>query len=72
MGQLTHQQYDILEDAIRRGTRIVTSRRGTEFIVIPLALKTERGREAIAARNPTTGDALTLFLDELETLADVR
>ncbi len=72
MAQLTHQQYDILEDAIRRGTRIVTYRRGTEFIVIPLALKTEKGREAVAARNPTTGDALTLFLDELDAIAVVR
>lgn len=52
--------------------RIVVHRRGTEYIVIPLALLSRDGREVIDARNPTTGDALLLYIDEvdaIETLA---
>lgn len=68
MPQLTHEQYDRLERAVTRGQRIAVYRRGTEYIVIPLSLKTHGGREVIAARNPTTGDTLSLFLDELESI----
>ena len=68
MSQLTHAQYEVLETAVTRGTRIAVSRRGTEFLMIPLALRYDSGREVIDARNPTTGDALTLFVDELDRL----
>jgi hypothetical protein len=68
MVSLTHEQYDRLERAVARGQRIIVHRRGTEYIVIPLALKTKDGREAIEARNPTTGDAMTLFLHELDSI----
>jgi hypothetical protein len=66
MGQLTHEQYDRLERAVTRGQRISVYRRGTEYIVIPLALQNRNGREVIDARNPTTGDKLALYLDELD------
>jgi hypothetical protein len=49
MPQLTHAQYELLENAIRNGTRIVAFRRGTEFVVVPLALRMIGGQEAIAA-----------------------
>lgn len=68
MPQLTHEQYDRLERALARGERIAVYRRGTEYIVIPLALATRNGREVIDTRNPTTGDSLSLYLDELESL----
>jgi hypothetical protein len=68
MAQLTHEQYERLERAVVRGDRIIVYRRGTEYIVIPLALTTREGREVLEARNPTTGDSLTLFLDELEQI----
>jgi hypothetical protein len=68
MAQLTHDEYDRLERAVMRGHRIVVNRRGTEYIVIPLQLATRGGREVIDARNPTTGDALSLFLDELDSI----
>jgi hypothetical protein len=68
MAQLNHEQYDRLELAVSRGHRIAVSRRGTEYIVIPLALESRGGREVLNARNPTTGDALSLFLDELESI----
>ena len=68
MAQLSYEQYDRLERAVTRGERIVVYRRGTEYIVIPLALQQRAGREVIAARNPTTGDTMTLFVDELDTI----
>lgn len=63
----THNEYEQLETAVTRGRRISVVRRGTEYIVIPLSLRTVNGRELIQARNPTTGDALDLFLDELDS-----
>jgi len=68
MAQLTHEQYERLERAVVRGDRIIVYRRGTEYIVIPLALSTREGREVLEAQNPTTGDSLMLFLDELEQI----
>jgi hypothetical protein len=68
MAQLTHEQYDSLERAVTRGQRIAVYRRGTEYIIIPLALRNQNGREVMDARNPTTGDSLSLYLDELEAI----
>lgn len=72
MAQLTHAQYDALEQAVTHRRRIVVYRRGTEYVVVPLKLHVRDGREAIEARNPVTGDSMTLFLDELETFEVVR
>ena len=71
MPQLTHDDYDRLERAVTRGERIAVYRRGTEYIVIPLSLNSRNGREVIDARNPTTGDSLALFLDELDAIEPV-
>ncbi|HEU4993948.1 MAG TPA: hypothetical protein VFT29_03980 [Gemmatimonadaceae bacterium] len=68
MTQLTTDDYDRLERAVSRGQRIVVYRRGTEYIVIPLSLRIRNGREVIDARNPTTGDELSLYLDELDAI----
>jgi hypothetical protein len=68
MAQLTYEQYTRLETAVSRGLRVVIHRRGTEYIVIPLALTSRGGREVIEARNPTTGDAMVLYIDELDSL----
>ena len=71
MAQLSHADYDRLERAVIRGERIAVYRRGTEYVVIPLSLRTHAGREVIDARNPTTGDTLSLFLDELDAIERV-
>ena len=68
MAGLTHDQYEALERAVARGTRIAAYRRGTEYLIVPLVLRIRGGREAIEARNPSTGDALTLYLDELDRI----
>ncbi|HKO16963.1 MAG TPA: hypothetical protein VJU87_12040 [Gemmatimonadaceae bacterium] len=68
MAHLNHREYDDLERAVASGTRIAVWRRGTEYVVLPTELRLLSGREAIEARNPTTGDELTLYLDELDRI----
>jgi hypothetical protein len=68
---LKHHEYDRLERAVDRGQRIAVQRRGTEYVVIPLVLETRQGREVIEAQNPTTGDRLVLFVDELDSIETV-
>ena len=72
MAQLTHEQYDELEGAIRQGSRIAVYRRGTEYVVIPTRLRMLRGREAVEALHPTTGEQLTLYIDEVDSIEPVR
>ena len=64
--QLTATQYDALERAIADGRRLSVWRRGSEFIIVVDRLRMTNGREALEAHHPTTGDRLTLFIDELE------
>ena len=71
MPALTHAQYEAVERAIVDGRRIVVSRRGTEYVVVPQQLRTVAGREVIDTLHPTTGDRLTLYLDELDTVEPV-
>lgn len=70
--QLTHDQYDALERAVRVGERIAAYRRGTEYVVVPQELVLRGGREIIRARHPTTGEPIELALDELEALHVIR
>lgn len=69
MAQLTHQQYDTLERAVVKGTRVAIRRKGRrEYVVVPLSLRVVDGREVIEARNPTTGHDLKIYLDEIDAL----
>jgi hypothetical protein len=72
MAQLTAKQYDELERAVRDGSRVAVMRRGTEYLVVPLSIALRSGREAIEARNPTTGDTLVIFVDDIDSYAVVR
>lgn len=72
MAQLTVKQYDSLEDAIVKGRRISIWRRGTEYLVIPLALRMVNRRECVDTRHPATGAPLRLWLDEVDSIEDVR
>jgi hypothetical protein len=67
LAYLSHSDYNAIEHAIRIGQRIIVWRRGVEYVVIPVELHLRGGREAIEARRPT-GDSLTLFLDEIDTI----
>jgi len=70
--QLNSAQYDALERAIADGRRLSVWLRGTEFVVIVDRLHLLDGREALEAHHPTTGDKLTLYIDELEGIEVVR
>ena len=70
--QLTAAQYDALERAIADGRRLSVWRRGTEYVVVVDHLRLTGGREALEAHHPTTGDRLTLYIDELEGIEVVR
>lgn len=72
MPEWNHHQYDALERAILSGNRIAAYRRGTEFVVIPTRLRMIQGREAVEATHPTTGDEITLYLDEMDSFEVVR
>jgi hypothetical protein len=72
MAQLTVAGYDALEDAIRDGTRITVRRRGTDFVVVPLRLLLRERREAIEARHPASGQPLTFWVDEADSIEVVR
>lgn len=70
---MTHAQYDTIERAIVDGTRIVIGHRGRrQHVVIPLRLRVVAGREAIDARNPTTGHEMIILLDDVDTVEVVR
>ena len=72
MAQWTHKQYDILERAILGGRRIAAYRRGTEYVVVPTRLRMISGREAVEATHPTTGDQITIYLDEMDSFEVVK
>jgi len=72
MAQYTHDQYDALEQAVARGTRVAVFRRGTEYVVVPTRLHLAGGREALEARHPTTGERIVLWLDEVDSVEVVR
>jgi hypothetical protein len=67
MAQLSTKQYDDLERAVRDGKRVSVMRRGTEYIIVPQAVRVRSGKEAIEARNPTTGDSMVIFIDDIES-----
>ena len=69
MAQLTHNDYEALERALGKGSRILVRRRGRQdYVIIPVAFRAREGRELIEARNPTTGHALTIYLDEIDAI----
>ena len=72
MAQLTVQQYDALERAVRDGVKVSVMRRGPEYVIVPLGLRLRSGQEAIEAQNPTTGDPMVIFLDDIESLVVLR
>ena len=72
MAHLSPSQYDDLERAILDGTRIAVQRRGTEYVVVPERLRVSGGREAVEATHPTTGERITLYIDEVDRIEVVR
>lgn len=72
MSQLSHREYDVLERAVSRGSRVAITRPGRrELVLVPLSISLDDGREIIKARNPTTGHELTIYLDDVEGIEAV-
>ncbi len=65
-------QYDILERAVARGSRIAVTRRGVQWIVVAQSIDTRSGREQLLARHPSTGDAMIFLLDDITHIEVVR
>ena len=69
MAQLTHDQYDALERAVVRRSRIAIFRRGRpESVIVPLALRLAGGREAIDTHHPITGHPMVVYVDEIDAI----
>ena len=68
MKQLNHRQYDSLESAITRGSRVSIYRRGTEYVGIPQRIITDSNKEAVVILHPTTGEEITIHLEDIEHL----
>ena len=63
---LTPEALDALERAVRERRRVALKRRGTEFVVVAEALRTEGRDESLEGRLPITGEVLAFPLRELE------
>lgn len=61
------ERYDQLESAARRSKRVVLVRRGTEYIVIAVAVRSEDSMESLIGRLPMTGEELAFVLNDLES-----
>ena len=68
MAQLSPTQYDALERAIAERQRIAVYRRGTEYLVVPLALRVREGHEVIESMHPTTGEAIEFRIDDVDRI----
>jgi transcriptional antiterminator Rof (Rho-off) len=63
----TTDRMDQLENAARRGLRVVLSRRGTEYVVVALRVTSEEQHEVLLGRLPMTGEELNFRLDEIDS-----
>ena len=64
--QLSTHQYSLLERAIDERRRIAVFRRGSEYVVLPEKLWLRAGRETLETTQPSTGDRMTIYLDEID------
>ena len=48
------------------GGRVQIDRRGTEYVLVAHALRTEGALETLVGRHPTTGDDIEFRLDEID------
>jgi hypothetical protein len=62
----TPDRMDRLERAIVDESRVQISRRGTLYVVVPRALRSEGGAEVLVGSS-YTGDDLRFALDEIES-----
>ncbi|MCC6316445.1 MAG: hypothetical protein IT361_02050 [Gemmatimonadaceae bacterium] len=68
---LSPKDYDVLEGAVARGGRLAITRNGSQWIVVARQLVVERGREALLARHPSTGEAMRFLVDDIERIEGI-
>lgn len=59
-------QVDRLERAIQEERRIRVLRRGTEYVILPRALRARGRSEEIVAVHPGTGEEIRFSLEEVD------
>lgn len=64
----TPERYDQLERAARDGRRVILSRRGTEYVVIALAVRHGGRGEVLVGRLPMTGEEMEFLLEEIDSI----
>ncbi len=60
------ERLDQLERAIRDRRRVALSRRGSEFIVVAVALRNSGRQEAFVGHLPMTGEELEFVLGDID------
>ena len=63
----THDELDELERAVMYGTRVQVFRRGTEHVLLPMALRSKAGRDVLIGKRVANGQTDEFMLDELES-----
>lgn len=63
----TADRMDQLENAARRGQRVVLSRRGTEYVVVALRVTSVERHDVLIGFLPMTGEELTFRLDQIDS-----
>jgi uncharacterized protein with PhoU and TrkA domain len=58
---------DQLENAARKGLKVVLSRRGTEYVITAKRVTSVGAREVLVGWLPMTGEELSFRLDEIDT-----
>lgn len=69
---MTTAQYDALERAIVDRSRVALRVNGAELVVIPEAIRTQRGQEVLVTQNPSSGLPLLVRIDDIDRLEIVR
>jgi uncharacterized protein with PhoU and TrkA domain len=63
----TADRMDQLENAARRGQRVVLSRRGSEYVVVALRVTSVERHDVLIGFLPMTGEELTFRLDQIDS-----
>ncbi len=60
------ERLDQLERAVRDRRRVALSRRGSEFIVVAVALRSNGRQDVLVGHLPMTGEELEFVLEEMD------
>lgn len=64
--RLSPERLDQLERAVRDRRRVALSRRGSEFIVVAVAVRSNGRQDVLVGNLPMTGEELEFVLEEID------